>query len=62
MGRSISIPLTAGKLVLGNREEPLIIDMESNARRREFHVQVMGEGPQQQQQPRRQAPAQRKKR
>lgn len=43
LGRSVSIPLSAGKLVLGLREEPVIVDLDSSAKRREFHVQVISE-------------------
>lgn len=44
LGKTISIPLKDGKLALGHREEPVIVDMESKGRRREFTVQVFGEG------------------
>lgn len=44
LGKTLSIPLSAGKLVLGAREEPVLIDLEKTGRRREFVVQVAGEG------------------
>jgi len=47
LGRSLSIPLAEGRLVLGAREEPVIIDLESGGRRREFCVQVTAEAQQQ---------------
>ena len=43
LGRSLSVPLNEGKLVLGHREEIILIDCESTAKRREYVVQVMGE-------------------
>lgn len=43
MGKAISLPLKDGKLVLGLREELVIIDLEGTAKRREFCVQVVGE-------------------
>ncbi|MBN1283126.1 MAG: YjbQ family protein [Proteobacteria bacterium] len=46
LGRSVSIPLAAGKLVLGLREEPMLVDMDPRGRRREFFVQVMSEAAQ----------------
>ncbi len=44
LGKSLQIPIKAGKLVLGSREEPILIDLEKHGRRREFYVQVIGEG------------------
>ena len=44
LGRSIQIPFDDGHLLLGTREEPLIVDIDQNMRRLEFKVQVMGEG------------------
>jgi len=46
LGKSIHIPLKEGKLVLGPREEVVLIDFEMGGKRREFYVQVMGETPQ----------------
>jgi len=43
LGKSLHIPLSGGKLVLGAREEPVLIDLEKGGRRREFCVQVMAE-------------------
>ena len=43
VGKSLSIPLHRGKLVMGAREEVVLIDLEESARRREFWVQVSGE-------------------
>ncbi len=56
LGRSLTIPISGGKLVVGAREEPVLIDLEKGGRRREFYVQVVGEaaGQQQQKQPQRQ--------
>jgi len=44
IGRTISIPIKDGKLLLGTREEPVLIDMEKKGLRREFYVQVTGGG------------------
>ena len=44
LGKSLHIPLSGGKLVLGAREEPVLIDLEKTGRRREFYVQVIAEG------------------
>jgi thiamine phosphate synthase YjbQ (UPF0047 family) len=44
LGKSLSLPLSGGKLVLGAREEPVLIDLEKTGRRREFFVQVVAEG------------------
>lgn len=46
LGRTLTIPLSKGKLVLGGREEPVLIDLQKDEKRREFYVQVMGEQPQ----------------
>ncbi len=43
LGNAIQIPFTKGKLVLGAREEPVLIDLEKAVKRREFYVQVIGE-------------------
>ena len=43
LGRSLSIPFGDGKLVLGPREEPMLVDLERGGRRREFCVQVMSD-------------------
>jgi|GEM_PF-1372203 thiamine phosphate synthase YjbQ (UPF0047 family) len=45
LGKILHVPVAEGRLVLGKREEPVLIDMEKGGRRREFYVQVMGEGP-----------------
>ena len=45
MGKTIHLPLQKGKLVLGPREEVILIDFETAPKRREFYVQVMGETP-----------------
>jgi len=42
LGRSLSVPLKDGRLMLGHREEVILIDCEATARRREYVVQVMG--------------------
>jgi thiamine phosphate synthase YjbQ (UPF0047 family) len=44
LGRSLQLPFEDGHLLLGVREEPLIIDLNRAAHRLEFRVQVMGEG------------------
>lgn len=43
LGKSVVLPLEKGKLVLGPREEIVLIDFEKDGRRREFYVQVMGD-------------------
>jgi len=59
LGRTLTIPMSAGKLCLGSREEPVLIDLEKSAKRREFYVQVISEqAPTQQRQAR---PAQRRR-
>lgn len=45
IGKSLSLPIRKGKLALGVREEPVLIDFERTARRREFLVYVMGAVP-----------------
>jgi len=45
LGKTVQIPLKEGKLVLGPREEVVLIDFENTGKRREFFVQVMGEAP-----------------
>lgn len=60
IGKSVQLPAKAGKLVIGPREEIVIVDMEKGGLRREFYVQVMGDAPQQAQQPQRGAPPRRK--
>jgi thiamine phosphate synthase YjbQ (UPF0047 family) len=47
MARSLAIPLSGGRLLLGVREEPFLIDLEKRVGRREFVVQIMGEAPEQ---------------
>lgn len=44
LGKSLSLPLKEGELVMGSREDIVVIDFERSARRRAFAVQVMGEG------------------
>ena len=48
MGKTIHIPLQKGKLILGAREEVVLVDFETEAKRREFYVQIIGEAPPQQ--------------
>ncbi|MFH1829581.1 MAG: YjbQ family protein [Pseudomonadota bacterium] len=43
LGKAMQIPLSKGKLVLGVREEPVLIDLEKAGKRREFYVQVIAE-------------------
>lgn len=45
LGRSVSVPVDKGRLVLSPREEVVLVDFELASRRREFCVQVMGEEP-----------------
>jgi secondary thiamine-phosphate synthase enzyme len=45
LGKTVHIPCKDGKLVLGPREEVVLVDFEKSAKRREFYVQVMGETP-----------------
>jgi secondary thiamine-phosphate synthase enzyme len=53
LGKTLHLPLDNGRLVLGPREEIVLVDFEKAARRREFYVQVMGEAPAAGQPPRR---------
>ncbi len=63
VGRSLTIPISAGKLRLGVREEPLLVDLERQSLRRELLVQIVGEGGGQEQQQRGASPqAQRRRR
>jgi len=43
LGKSLSIPFREGKLVLGVREEIVLVDFEEDAKRREYVVQVLGD-------------------
>lgn len=43
LGKSVQIPLSAGKLVLSPREEVVLVDLERDGRRREFYVQIFSE-------------------
>lgn len=43
-GRSISVPIKDGKLVLGPYEDIFIIDFDNKVRRREFFVHIVFEG------------------
>ena len=45
LGRSLTLPLTHGELVLAPREEVMLVDFETIVQRREFVVQVMSEAP-----------------
>jgi len=56
MGKTAHVPLQKGKLVLGPREEIVLIDFEKTGKRREFYVQVIGEAPAPAQPPGRQPP------
>lgn len=49
LGKSIAIPIKDGKLLLAPREEPVLIDLETGGRRREFCVQIVFEGGEEQQ-------------
>ena len=42
--RSVSIPLEKGELIMSPRETITLIDVKTEGRRREFIIQVMGEG------------------
>lgn len=44
LGKSLTVPVKEGKLLLGHREEIVLVDFEAGAKRREFMVQVMSEG------------------
>ncbi len=44
LGRSLSLPLKEGELVMGSREDIVVIDFERDGRRRAYAIQVMGEG------------------
>lgn len=61
LGRTLQIPISGGKLILAPREEVVLVDLETTARRREFYVQVVGDAPQQAGQQQARGPAQRKK-
>lgn len=43
MGPSVTIPFTAGKLVLGTWQQIVFIDFDHRGRRRELAVQMIGE-------------------
>lgn len=43
MGPSVTIPFTAGKLVLGTWQQIVFIDFDHRARKRELAVQMIGE-------------------
>jgi len=45
LARSLQIPVSGGRLLLGAREEPVLIDLERRISRREFYVQVIGDAP-----------------
>lgn len=60
VGKSLQLPLKGGKLIMGPREEVVIIDMEKGGLRREFYVQVSGDTPAAQREPQRGAPPRRK--
>jgi len=45
LGKTVHIPFKDSKLILGPREEVVVIDFEKTGKRREFYVQVMGEAP-----------------
>lgn len=59
LGRTMSIPFRGGKLLVGAREEPILVDLEKHGRRREFYVQILGEGGEQPQAPARPGTARR---
>ena len=44
LGKSLSIPFSEGKPLLGAREEIVLIDFESDAKRREYLIQIISEG------------------
>ncbi len=43
LGKTIQVPFENHRLVLGPREEIILIDFEKTGKRREFYVQIMGE-------------------
>ncbi|MFH1873826.1 MAG: YjbQ family protein [Pseudomonadota bacterium] len=45
LGKTIQIPFDNQRLILGPREEVVIVDFEKTGKRREFVVQVLGEAP-----------------
>lgn len=45
LGKTLSLPFSGGRLLLGPREEVVLVDFETEGRRREFNVQIMGEEP-----------------
>jgi len=49
LGKSVGIPIKDGKLLLGLREEPVLVDLETRGGRREFYVQITGESGEEQQ-------------
>lgn len=51
LGKFVTVPVSAGRLVLGPREEIVLVDFEPNAKRREFVVQLVGEAPEQKKAP-----------
>jgi len=44
LGKSLSIPFKSKKLILDTREEIVLLDFESEGKRREYVVQVLSEG------------------
>lgn len=44
VGKTMQVPFAVQKLLLGPREEIILFDMELTAKRREFYVQVVGDG------------------
>jgi thiamine phosphate synthase YjbQ (UPF0047 family) len=44
LGKSLSLPIKEGKILLEAREEIILVDFEAEGKRREYYVQVMGEG------------------
>jgi len=60
LGKTISLPISEGRLAIGLREEPVLIDLETKGKRREFFVHIFGEGGDEQQQQGRTPPQMRK--
>jgi len=60
MGRSVSVPLKDGRLVLSPYDEIYLIDFDKKSRRREFFVQVMALDAKEGGQPQARQPAKRK--
>jgi thiamine phosphate synthase YjbQ (UPF0047 family) len=43
MGPGISLPIVAGKLLIGTWQQVVLIDHDNRSRQRKVHVQIVGE-------------------